>query len=1196
MAVFSAIGAAVTAISGWTIGVGSFTFAAGNFLLRAAVSLGVSALSRAFAGDPVAEQFSIRGSVRTGGTVPRSFVVGPALTAGSLAWHSEWGEVDDTPNAFYTQVIALSDLPVAGFKRWFINGRAVTLAAEAGEYGFAAEEYTEEGVEHAWIRFHDGNQTTADPFLTGAVSAGAPREYSAARIGTGVAYAVVTFRVNQEFFPSFPASKFVLDGVKFYDVSRDETAGGVGSHRWDDRTTWGGDGDALPAVQAYNLARGIYYGRSFLGGGATASGDVVLEGDLSALSLKIVGGGGGTDVAGGDTTVILRDGGTVVQTWVAAGGLATSAARYTDEASAAGGVSGLSPRGNGAAGVVEIFEGGSEGLGLIQEGIAGGTAGEFIEITALDISGLAAPSLEVVVGEGGAGAYAGFVGYNADVASASVQQQWFYGLQGLTAARLPAAHWISQIEKCRSTIAGENGNEPLYRSAGEITVDSEIGAAFDAILTTCAGRMSEVGGVFKIYVGAPDEPVASFTDEDIVSLAPQTFTPFFGLSNTVNGVIATYPSPDEGYVMRSTPPLYNPEYEVQDGNRRLPVSVALDFVPFPAQAQRLLAGELAAARRARRHTHTLPARYRKLEPGDVVAWESVRNGYEGKWFRVDGVIDLPNCDLIVDLTEVDPTDHGNWQHSTDYTPQGGAPVLPVRPLAQQIAGWSVEAAKIPGGEGVSPLPAILVRWNGARADVVAVRVQVRLFGDDFLIFDGRFEDVRAAMGLVSQSLVGATEYEVRGKYVPGTPRQTEWTDWLFVKTDDLGVGSPSYWDGLDRRAQADFDLSREIRDRALNEGAAVTLDNVSKVLLEKARVNGEIKRVEDSFGLEIGGVAAEITTIKEVAISDAAALAQLTTDVDAAFDMAVADISEIQTAVASADQALADLEVDLTASIGVVSADLTTLSAAHASLDSSFSSFSTQLASDYDDLSGYVLSEVYTKSETDSQISSQISTVNSTIGDLSSSVDVVSTAQDGILAQHSVTVNANGAVSGIALLSGSGGTVFQVDANSFRVGKSSVDGGFLSPFQVINGVLYARNAVVTTAVIEDANVTTLKIAGNSVTAPVEVVGGNAVGAGDFYSACSAGVVIKAGEVADIVISWRFQQGYASYPGPTWGYRLRTGVTVHDQRDGMTAANDYPSGQFTLKNQSGYVGVVLDWKGSSNQISRIPRMELRVVYR
>ena len=718
MAVFSSIAAAFTAISGWTITIGTLgTFAIGNFLLQTAVQLGVSALAKKFAGDgPSGPGFSIQGQVRTGGAVPRSFGVGPFLTAGSLVWHTEWGKAGSTPNAYYTQVIALSDLPVAGLKRWFIENQAVTLAEVESDFGFAAEEFTEGGIEHAWIKFHDGTQIEADPFLTLTVNETAPREYASSRVGTGIAYAIVTFRVNQEIFTGFPRSKFVLDGVPLYDVSKDDTQGGSGAHRWDDPATWGGDGDALPAVQAYNLARGIYYSRNFAGGGAHEDATIALGAGKETLSFRCVGGGGGNvnGGAGGDTIVTLKDGATVIQTWTAAGGAKGI------EIVGPGGLgeqSELSPRGDGGAGFASRDFGGPDGG--TYPGSSGGAAGEYVEVSGYDISALADPVLEITIGAAGAsapgglgGGAAGYFGYTSAIAEAAIEPQWFYGLQGLTAARLPAAHWIAQIAKCRAEVEGENGVlEPIYRSAGEITVNAEIGNAFEAILTTCAGRMSEIGGIFKIYVGAPDAPIAHFEDGDIVSLAPQSFSPFFGLSETVNGVVATYPSPDEAYAMRSTPPIYNEGYEVEDGGRRLLTNVELSFVPFPVQAQRLLQGELAAARRARRHTHTLPARFRKVEPGDVVTWTSARNGYAVKQFRVDGVIDLPNCDLIVDITEVDPADHGSFNPVTDYTPLEPVPGENIRPEAQAVVGFDPVAVDLKDGAGLSRRPGILLQWD-----------------------------------------------------------------------------------------------------------------------------------------------------------------------------------------------------------------------------------------------------------------------------------------------------------------------------------------------------------------------------------------------------------------------------------------------------------------------------------------------------
>lgn len=787
MAVFTAIASTISLISSWTITVGAFQIAVGNFLLRAAVQLGVSALAMAFSKKGGSTPFSIQGSVRTGGSVPRSFVLGPGLSAGSLVWHSEWGEAGGTPNAYYTQVIALSDLPVAGLNRWFIEGRAVTLEDTGDERGLAAVEYREGEKDHAWIRFHDGTQLFADEFLTGTVNSGAPRIYEATRVGRGIAYAVVTFRVNAEIFTGFPTSKFVLNGLKLYDISKDSSQGGSGPQRWDVPQSWGGDGDALPAVQAYNLARGFYYRDAGAAGGIEKTTTVALGADKSNLSLKLVGGGGGglTNANGAATTVTLKDGATILQTWTAAGGMARAAADHIGVAS------GFAPHGNGAEGQERIFAAG-EGGGEIQPEIKGGGAGGFVEITAYDLTSLTDPQLEIVIGAGATDAGSGYVVYTADQAFDTIVPQWFYGLQGLSSARLPAAHWIAQIEKCRAEIEGEDGLEPIYRCAGEVTVNSEIGSAFEAILTACAGRMSEVGGIFKIYVGAPDAPIAHFSDADILSLAPQSFTPFFGLSDTVNGVVATYPSPEEGYVMRSTPPLYNPNYELEDGGRRLLTDVQLSFVPFPAQAQRLLTGELAAARRARRHTHSLPARFRLIEPGDVVTWTSARNGYDAKQFRVDGLIDLPNCDVIVDLTEVDPADHGSWDHASDYVPVVPVPLLPVRPSTQGVVGFQAQAAAVQDSAGQQRRAALVMTWNGTVEDIIGIKFQIRIAGQTPIVSRAQSRDFEEGELLIESGLVAATAYECRAKYITGTARPVSWTAWVAVSTQDIRLVSEDF--------------------------------------------------------------------------------------------------------------------------------------------------------------------------------------------------------------------------------------------------------------------------------------------------------------------------------------------------------------------------------------------------------------------
>jgi len=620
--IFSAIGAAVAGIGGLL----SSTMLAGgigSLLLKAAVGIGLNLAAQALAGKPEGPSFAIQGQLQSGGDVPRAFMLGYTSTAGSLVYANTWGSEKGTPNAYLTQVIALSDLPIRELVDLWINGEKVTIKWDDTSYGsrgFPVKEYwTDSGGNHVWVKFYDGTQTTADSFLVNTVSS-AERPYQATRVGYGVSYMVVTTQINEELFTGFPQFKAEVYGLKLYDVTKDSTAGGSGSHRWSDPSTWGGDGDFLPAVQAYNLWRGLYYGGA-----------------------------------------------------------------------------------------------------------------------------------------------------------------WFYGLQGVTAARLPADHWRAQIQKCRAVIRSGGADVPTYRSGAEIAVSAPLGDASEALLTSCQGRMSEAGGVYKIFVGAPDAPVASFTDGEIISTEEQSFTPFFGLADSINGIAGKYPNPAEAWNVKVAPPIYRADLEAKDGNRRLMADVSFDFVPYADQVQRLMKSALEEAQRARRHTTVLPPEFWVLEPGDTVSWTSARNGYVNKLFRVDGVIDRANLDVMIDITEVDPADY-DWNDATDYRAPVDGPVGIVRPEPQPIIDWFAEGEiEEIGGKKRS---GIRLTWDGDQIDVARVIWEVRRADTLEVVLTGGTDAVARGSAFISENLFSNTDYAARGRYVPASDRATLWSDWLPVRTPD----------------------------------------------------------------------------------------------------------------------------------------------------------------------------------------------------------------------------------------------------------------------------------------------------------------------------------------------------------------------------------------------------------------------------
>lgn len=630
MAIFSGLAAAIGGLLGGTF----LSGAVGSFLIKAAVGIGLNLLASSLAGQPEKPTFSVQGQLQAGGDVSRSFILGTTATGGSLVYANTWGNEGKTPNAYFTQVIALADVPTRGLAAVWVNGEKCTLLTGSAhaDYGIPVQEYRVKGKDYLWIKFYDGTQTTADAFLVSKVGSAA-RPYQNTRVGIGVSYAICTARINDKLFTGFPTYKFEVRGSKLYDITKDSTAGGSGAHRLDNPATWGGDGDDLPAVHVYSLLLGQHFG-----------------------------------------------------------------------------------------------------------------------------------------------------------------SDWFYGLQGVSPARLPSGNWRAQINKCRLAVDKPGGGtEAQYLAGLEVQVNAPIADAVSAFLSSCQGRLIDSGGVYTLRVGAPDAAVFSFSDDDILSTEQQTFTPFFGLADTINGISATYPEPAEGWNAKPAPSLFRPDLEAKDGNRRLLANVELGAVSRSSQVQRLMKSALEEARRARRHTLVLGPSAWPLEPGDTVLWTSQRNGYTAKLMRVDGVVDKANLDVILDLTEVDPSDY-NWNPATDYVPPTYGWLGPVRPSPQEIVAWSASPASIDDASGTGRRPAIRLAWDGDVDDVVAVAYQIRLSASGQVVYRGRTEDVEAGSILISQNLLPATGYQARGWYVPRNDREVEPSGWLSVVTPDLRINTDDILD------------------------------------------------------------------------------------------------------------------------------------------------------------------------------------------------------------------------------------------------------------------------------------------------------------------------------------------------------------------------------------------------------------------
>ncbi len=292
------VGAAIAGIGAAFKATAIGSFLTTTFAGRLLVSIGASLLLRALAPKPDIRTPGIKTTTTAaGGTNPCSFIIGTYATGGYMVCPAmSHGNAGQTPNAYLTYVIELGDIPGQTLERLIVNDRYVEIGTTPhADYGLPILGELEG---YAWVKYHAGDQTAADPMLLAKYGTYPERPWTSDMIGRGLCYAILTFRYNRERFSNLPRVRFEMGGIKLYDPRKDTTVGGSGAHRWDDPATW--EPTANPVVQIYNIRRGIALPDGSIWGGRTDPADLPLGNWMAAMNAC-------------DTRVDDGDGGTVPQ-------------------------------------------------------------------------------------------------------------------------------------------------------------------------------------------------------------------------------------------------------------------------------------------------------------------------------------------------------------------------------------------------------------------------------------------------------------------------------------------------------------------------------------------------------------------------------------------------------------------------------------------------------------------------------------------------------------------------------------------------------------------------------------------------------------------------------------------------------------------------------------------------------------------
>lgn len=228
-----------------------------------------------------------------GGTNPRTIILGLYATNGSeVTPPMSYGVVNKTPNSRLFKIIAFADVPVDGLSRVIINGEYCALTSAGGNKYNIGGKYAGK----AWVTFYDGRQTTADGATVGIFATYPNRPWTSTRVGKGVSYGIFEFLYDAEIYKSEPIIRVELRGMRLYDVRKDSTAGGSGSHRWDNKSTW--EYTVNNGVMIYNILRGIELDGGVVYGGDATADELPFANWAAAMNVcdeDVEIGGGGTE-------------------------------------------------------------------------------------------------------------------------------------------------------------------------------------------------------------------------------------------------------------------------------------------------------------------------------------------------------------------------------------------------------------------------------------------------------------------------------------------------------------------------------------------------------------------------------------------------------------------------------------------------------------------------------------------------------------------------------------------------------------------------------------------------------------------------------------------------------------------------------------------------------------------------------------
>ena len=278
---------------------------------------------------------------------------------------------------------------------------------------------------------------------------------------------------------------------------------------------------------------------------------------------------------------------------------------------------------------------------------------------------------------------------------------------------------------------------------------------------------------------------------------------------------------------------------------------------------------------------------------------------------------------------------------------------------------------------------------------------------------------------------------------------------------------------------ADVNDQKEALAQVRTELAASIDANTASIVSEQtARANADSALASDITTLQsevvsletgtnanssaISGLDTRVTSAEGTLTSQASSITQLESDITSA----ETNISGNATAISNIDTRVTSAESQITAQASEIN-----------TLSSNLTSAETNISGNATAISGLDTRVTSAESQITAQ-ASQITSLSTTVGNNTTTISQVSESVDGIEGRYGVEIDNNGNITGYQLLSGVGGSAFNVRADQFAVFDSNNNGGN-KPFTIftsartINGVVYPAGTYIENAYIDDAAIVNL---------------------------------------------------------------------------------------------------------------------------